>query len=128
MRELGDTLSGLDVICGREASKIIQNGEWLDNANAFHRGVMIALTDAGFKVFFEFSTAPLGDDVYGRIDIVAEKYGGSVAIELDNRRPRKRSIRKLRLFSGYRIIALRGVEIKDCPDEIDETITAKVFI
>jgi hypothetical protein len=92
-----------------------------------HEEVSFWLEAAGFFVENEFPTKELGDDRAGRIDIVASYKRGSVAIELDCRRPRTRSLKKLRLFNGYRLIVLRGVAMPVAYDGIDQIIAARVF-
>lgn len=94
---------------GSEVEKILEKGLWTDHAGEMQKEIASALGRAGFSCILEYSTRRLGDIKNGRIDIVAEKHGEGVAIELDCRSPRSRSIKKLKLWPGYRIIGLRGI-------------------
>jgi hypothetical protein len=116
-----------DVICGQSASEIIRSGVWHDRAPDLHFGVACALSEAGFTILPEFKTKPLGDVRDGKIDLVATRDGGRVAIELDDQSPRSRSLSKLRLFDGYRIVVLRGRYATEIPDGIDEVIAARMI-
>lgn len=110
---------------GSEVEQILEKGLWTDHAREMQEEVSRALERAGFLVVLEFSTAKLGDNRNGRIDIVASKAGENVAIELDCRTPRLRSIKKLKLFDGYRIIGLRGVR-HSIVDGIDGVVCLQV--
>jgi hypothetical protein len=57
----------------------------------------------------------------GRIDLVAEYRNERVAIEIDYRSPREKSLDKLRQFRGYRIVCLRGAYVNP-PDGIDAVV------
>lgn len=79
-----------------------------DDASIVHAASIRALRAAGFSVDAEVYVA-LGEGRGGRFDLVVEKNGARVAIELDARRPRRRSVEKLKSFDGGRVIGLRGV-------------------
>lgn len=81
-----------------------------DNAHCVHAAAIEALAAAGFYVYPEFSIV-YGDGEHerGRIDIAVLMHGQTVAIEIDARKPRVRSLKKLRAFDGGRVLALRGV-------------------
>jgi hypothetical protein len=96
-----------------------------DKAGILHRAVADALSADGFEVRCEAGTAQLGDDREGRIDILARRDGGVVAIEIDARKPKARSLKKLMLFNAYRIIALRGVSMAP-PAGIDAVVALNV--
>lgn len=87
-----------------------------DTAAQIHAAAMLAFRREGFEVFPEFDMPYAGRE--GRIDIVVLKGGEWAGIELDARKPRKNSIRKLLQFKGLRIIGLRGVS-GEAPDGID---------
>lgn len=110
---------------GSEVEQILEKGLWTDHAREMQQEVERALTRAGFSVRLEYPTAHLGDNRNGRIDIVAHKDGQDVAIELDCRTPRYRSIKKLKLFPGYRIIGLRGIR-HPIVDGIDGVVCLQV--
>ncbi len=57
----------------------------------------------------------------GRLDVLAEFRGGLVAIELDARSPRRKSLEKLRQFTAFRVIGLRGVSMRP-PAGIDAVV------
>ncbi len=61
----------------------------------------------------------------GRIDIVASRGRWRCAIEIDARKPRARSLVKLRAFLGAKVIALRGVHGL-IPEGIDAAICIPV--
>ena len=79
-----------------------------DTAAQSHYRVMAAFQQAGWNVMPEYRI-DLPDGRRGRIDLVVETPGAMIAIEIDTRKPREKSLRKLALFNGGRIIALRGV-------------------
>jgi len=76
-----------------------------DHAFTAHQSVMAALDAAGFVVAKEVGVE--SPDEAGRLDVVASKDGGQVAIEIDSRSPRKKSLRKLNRMDCFRIVALR---------------------
>lgn len=90
-------LEAVSIICGLRAIP--------DHAFTAHQSVMAALAEAGFNVVKEVQVETDGDT--GRVDVVATKAGGTVAIEIDSRSVRTKSIRKLRRMAGFRIAALR---------------------
>ena len=80
-----------------------------DAASHVHALLMDAMVAAGYRVFQEY-TVELGNGQGGRIDVVAQaKNGQWLAIEIDARRPRQRSIKKLVAKDWLRISCLRGV-------------------
>lgn len=107
---------------------IMKGCVWPDHAASMHAGVAASLRKAGYQVCMEYPTGALGDTRDGRIDLVAIWDGGKAAIELDCRKPRKRSIHKLRLFDGYRVIGVRGIEGQPIPDGIDAVVTMRVRV
>ena len=78
-----------------------------DHAFTAHQSVMAALDAAGFVVAKEVGIEC--PEEAGRLDVVASKDGGQVAIEIDSRSPRKKSLRKLNRMDCFRIVALRRV-------------------
>lgn len=95
-----------DEAAGKEAVAIIGGLRAIpDHAFTAHQSVMAALAEAGFNVVKEVQVETDGD--LGRVDVVATKGGGMVAIEIDSRSVRQKSIRKLRRMSAFRIAALR---------------------
>lgn len=82
-----------------------------DDASVFQDYIEYALTEATFVVRREVRCAR-GPTRGGRIDLVATWRPGTplearIALELDWRQPRYKSLQKLRLFDGYRIVVLR---------------------
>lgn len=113
-------------MAGKIAISVMQNLRNVpDQAGQLHRAVADALTEKGFAVRCEVATSHLGDDREGRVDILASIFGGVVAIEIDARKPRARSLKKLALFNAYRIVALRGVSM-DPPPGIDAVVALHV--
>lgn len=96
-----------------------------DHAGAVHAAVLEALRDDGFHVEHEVPIT-LSDGREGRIDLVARRWGGATAIEIDARRPRTKSLDKLREFDGGRIMALRGVAGCGRFDGIDAIVPIRV--
>lgn len=94
-----------------------------DTAAQVHAAAMNALRDAGYDVYPEFPAQGLGGG--GRIDIAVHKDGKWTGIELDARKPRRNSIKKLSGFKGTRVIALRGVEGPP-PEGIDAVVAIPV--
>lgn len=91
-----------------------------DTAAQVHVAAAKALRRSGFDVILEY-----GLD-HGRIDIVAVAQDGwRCAIEIDARKPRARSLVKLRAFLGAKVVALRGVGAL-IPDGIDATVLIPV--
>lgn len=89
-----------------------------DKAAPFHDAVEAALISAGFTVRREaYVGMRESRRGFGFIDLLAQKHGGFVAIELDNRSPRSTSMDKLRAFNAYRIVVLRSAQ--DWPSERD---------
>lgn len=92
-----------------EIIDLIGGKTWPDTASAFHANIAYCLKKRGFAVTFEYIVRrPNGRK--GRIDLCVAKDGEQVAIELDNRMPRKGSVEKLRLFPGPKMIMLRQGE------------------
>lgn len=94
-----------------------------DSAAQVHAAAMVALQRAGFEVFPEFPVEYDGRG--GRIDIAVHQDGKWTGIEIDARKPRKNSVRKLSGFVGNRVIALRGVEGPP-PEGIDAVVAIPV--
>ena len=112
---------------GEEAVRVLRSLPDLpDTAAACHAAAMVALQQAGFTVAPEFHVPAFDGERNGRIDVVLQKNGGLVAIELDARTPRRKSLKKLRCFPGYRIVALRGVALDRPPDGIDAAVSLPV--
>ena len=110
----------------REICDLLQRWTWPDHAPTMHAEIAKSLMAAGFSVEFEYSIPDIGNGRRGRIDLVASSDQGRVGIELDTRRPRAKSILKLRSFDGYRIIGLRGVQWMDKVVGIDAVIGLRV--
>lgn len=66
-------------------------------AGDYHDAVVHVLERHGFLVRREFPVA-MGNGRAGRIDVVASRPDAVLALELDNRTPRPKSIRKLDIF------------------------------
>lgn len=82
-----------------------------DNSRSVHCALMNALVDAGYFVEHEYSVQlPSGRG--GRIDLVAtDSCGVRIAVEIDARRPRQKSIEKLQAEDDWlRVSCLRGVQ------------------
>jgi hypothetical protein len=93
-----------------EAIDILSGLTWPDHASSMHAEVAAEFEQFGFDVEFEFPIRDIGNGRRGRIDLVVRKNLVATAVELDCRKPRAKSILKLRNFGGFRLIGLRGVE------------------
>lgn len=82
---------------------------YADAARDFHGEVEAMLrVEGGWSVRREVVVQDRGDGRRGKIDLVATKDGRTVAIELDCRSPRAKSLRKLEAFNAHeRIVILR---------------------
>lgn len=68
------------------------------HAAVYHDEVADLLTSYGWDVKREFPVL-IGDGVHGMVDIVADRNGRRIALELDNRTPRGKSLIKLATFA-----------------------------
>ena len=69
------------------------------------------LEKLGFTCQIEHYVKDRGDGKRGRIDIIAKKNGKTIAIEFDNKTPRKKSLYKLNHFDAdFKFVLLRGGE------------------
>jgi hypothetical protein len=74
----------------------------------FQRLVASGLTRLGFRVQTELPVPNRGDGRTGRIDLLARRGPCIVALELDRKSPRRKSLYKLRhLGYGSRAVVLR---------------------
>lgn len=79
-----------------------------DDAKSAHDFVVARLTESGFDVTRELWVAERGDGSTGRVDVYAERADGNLAIEIDRRSPRAKSVAKLRhVENAQRVILLR---------------------
>ncbi len=101
--------SQADISAGEEAGKLIKSHRLPDFAAAVHAAAIQILEKNGFTVIPEFPVYGLKNGRSGRLDLVCTKNGGRAAIEIDARKPRRRSLEKLGLIDAYRIVGLRGV-------------------
>lgn len=121
-------MPSLNYLAGDYALDILRGlSDLEDNARIFHDQVEWALRNAGFSVRRE---AHVGLRESGRgfgyIDLLAIYHDGFVAIELDNRSPRARSLDKLRAFNAFRIVVLRGERDWPLERDIDAIISIPV--
>jgi len=80
------------------------------DARSLHDYAEVALKAEGFKVKREVLVPQRGDGRRGRIDIVAERGAETVALELDRRQPRLKSVRKLMCLGSC---SLKAVVVRD---------------
>lgn len=111
-----------DLALGNRVCEILRGmGPQPDDANLLHRIAEKAIRLAGLKVEREYAiTMPDGSN--GRIDLVVED---CIAIELDRRLPRAKSLKKLLAFNGYRIAVTRT---QDASREFECAVDAVVAI
>ena len=98
-----------------------------DDHFEIHRRVVEELSEADFEVRKFVDVTYWRGKRNGRIDVVATRNGGTVAIELNNRRLKPISAPKLRAISAYRIIVSRQVEFVKMPVGVDENVVLKVL-
>ena len=114
-------------IAGRRAAQLLQSLRRLpDNHYEVHRIVAEELRADGFEVEKFVDVSYWHGTRNGRIDVVAQRDGGVVAIELNNRSLKSISAPKLRAFRAYRVIAMRGVEMVNVPAGVDEAVKLDV--
>ena len=87
-----------------EVKRAITQLGWHPHAGMFHKAVAAQLRALDYKVQTEVA-APYGTR-RGRIDILATKGQTAIALELDHKTPRKKSIKKLTLFQGANVKAI----------------------
>jgi hypothetical protein len=94
----------------------------IDNADVLHNAAETWLRQHGLNVTREYMIH-IGSR-YGFIDLVITDDGGlRVAIELDRRMPRAKSLRKLAAFDGYRIAVTRSdIPLREFECMVDEVI------
>src|SRR5882762_5729030 len=83
--------------------EVLLSQKWPDNAAALHGMAIKAFFAAGCDVYPEHRLWVPEDNRGGRIDLVIQYGIQLAAIEFDTRKPRRRSVKKLRLFKGYRV-------------------------
>jgi len=114
----------LDEICAA-----VESTRFDDDVGSVHSKIHRALIAKGFRARREY-----GPILYtrnngklcsrGRVDLFAWKQGVSIAIEIDNRSPRKNSILKLRAVAAiYKIIVIRKGSWKKSVPGIDLVLT-----
>lgn len=96
-----------------------------DDATACHDAVEAAIKADGLRVFREADVRN-GDGVTGRFDLVVRHADAGVAIEIDRRQMRAKSVQKLLGFDGGRIAILRGSEPAHEIDGIDATLSLPI--
>lgn len=79
-----------------------------DNARAAQEEVASWLEGRGYSCTLEVPVADRGDGRTGRIDLVAERGGNRVAIEIDREKPREKSLFKLRQFDCAKVVIVRN--------------------
>jgi hypothetical protein len=98
-----------------------------DEAKSFHDACEASLRKAGFVVFREWEI-DLGAGRHGYIDLVVMEEDRGVAIELDRRLPRAKSLKKLSKFDGYRICVTRTANSsREFEGMVDEVIAVPVL-
>lgn len=102
------------------------SGPLPDDATACHDAVEAALKADGLRVIREADVRN-GDGVVGRFDLLVMFAGGRVAIEIDRRQARAKSVQKLLGFDGGKIQILRGSMPAHPIPGIDATLSLPVI-
>jgi len=105
----------------QRAISILQNLPRGGNAKALQDTAASRLAEAGYAVETEHKVKDRGDGHPGAIDILVNAQP-PIAIELDRRAPREKSLFKLRQINGHRIIVLREGPNQPPPDGITRVI------
>ena len=90
-----------------ELLNLLEGHEVPDDAHEAHADLADVLRCAGWAVRREVAVCARGDGSAGRVDIEATRGEQVIGIEIDRRRPRRKSVLKLRSRSWARVIALR---------------------
>lgn len=102
-----------------------------DNAPDVHAAAIVHFAKHGYLVEAEV-TVKLPGERQGRIDLrLYDTYHrrAAIVVEIDARKPRKKSILKLRQFSAARVILLRGVSApRTAIDGIDLVYSLPVYV
>lgn len=110
--------------CAREGAKLPDDVETFlatfsseSVGTDLEREVADGLKAMGFRVVPQFPV-PYYQDVDGYIDLLADRGGLTVALEIDVNRPKKKSVGKLLLCrNAVRVVLLRGAEGEQEPPE-----------
>lgn len=95
-----------------------------DNARIAHEEVVQFLERHGFKCEKEHFVIDRGDGRRGRVDVYAVRGNLKLAIEIDERTIRKKSIFKLRqIKDAVRVVLLRDGDATEKPEGIDAVIS-----
>ena len=92
-----------------------------DNARVAQEEVANWLEKRGYSCTLEVPVADRGDGRSGRVDLMAERDGNQVAIEIDRDSPREKSLVKLRQFACAKVVVVRngaGKGSRTTPDGI----------
>ena len=94
----------------REVIAIFQSRPWPETSPDIDRAALLALTAAGFICRQHAGQAYIGKrgrSLGGWMNLGIERGGIHIGIEIDAESPREKSVRKLRLFNGERLLILR---------------------
>lgn len=97
-----------DDTAGNLVLSVLRNLEVPERQRACYNRVVGALRQAGFNMRLQARSGIRTEDGWVRVDLVAQFRGGYVAIELNRRHPRRRSLAALQSMDMFRILALRG--------------------
>lgn len=93
---------------------MFENLKLTDNAKLAQNEVRNYMQSLGYKCILEYKVKDRYDGNSGRIDIVCFKNNETIAIEVDNKKPRKKSIYKLENFNANKkyVICRNGKNIE----------------
>jgi len=93
---------------------MFENLKLTDNAKIAQYEVRDYMQSLGYKCILEYGVKDRYDGNSGRIDIVCFKNNETIAIEVDNKKPRKKSIYKLENFNANKkyVICRNGKNIE----------------
>ena len=106
--------ASVNAVAGRRAVEVMSELKGLQNTSAgVFKAVVAALRSDGFDVTPNYWVGEYAPGHQGSVNILAKKDSGLVAIQLDDKRPTRSTVAKLKKVSAYRIVGLRGAWLRD---------------
>lgn len=125
-KQVNNKQTNTDTVIFEEAISTIQRVEAPDEASAVRDAIAYALSQHDFccQQFAQTERRSPDEDYRGKVGIVAAKSGTIIAIEVDRKTPKEKSIFKLRNFPcDFRVIVLRDAHYPQAIPGIDSVIS-----